>query len=62
MTSLKIISVPDILKGIINLPASKSISNRVLIIRYLSGWSGGIHNLSDATDTQLLNTIISSTI
>jgi 3-phosphoshikimate 1-carboxyvinyltransferase len=60
MTSLKIISVPDFLKGSIQLPASKSISNRVLIIRFLTGWRGGIHNLSDATDTKLLDGILSS--
>jgi 3-phosphoshikimate 1-carboxyvinyltransferase len=60
MTNLKIFSVPDILKGSIQLPSSKSISNRVLIIRYLSGWKGLIHNLSDATDTLLLNEILSS--
>jgi 3-phosphoshikimate 1-carboxyvinyltransferase len=60
MTNLIIISVPDILKGTINLPSSKSISNRVLIIRSLSGWNGSIHNLSDATDTLLLNEILTS--
>jgi 3-phosphoshikimate 1-carboxyvinyltransferase len=36
------------------LPASKSISNRVLIISALSGGKSTLHNLSDANDTQLM--------
>jgi 3-phosphoshikimate 1-carboxyvinyltransferase len=36
------------------LPASKSISNRVLIIRALCGQDFTIHNLSEAIDTQVL--------
>jgi 3-phosphoshikimate 1-carboxyvinyltransferase len=43
-----------ILKGEIILPASKSISNRALIIQYLSGNKLKLHNLSDADDTQLM--------
>ncbi len=38
----------------IALPASKSISNRALIINALSGGSGTIDNLSDCDDTQTL--------
>jgi 3-phosphoshikimate 1-carboxyvinyltransferase len=60
MTNLIIKSVPEILNGTINLPSSKSISNRVLIIRYLAGWNGLIHNLSEATDTILLDEILAS--
>ena len=60
MTNLSILSIPNVLKGTINLPSSKSISNRVLIIRYLSGWNGLIDNLSQATDTLLLNEILNS--
>lgn len=37
-----------------NLPASKSISNRVLILDALSGNRSTLHNLSDANDTQLM--------
>lgn len=37
-----------------NLPASKSISNRVLILSALSGNRSSLHNLSDANDTQLM--------
>ena len=44
-----------VLKGTANyLPASKSISNRVLIINALAGNTSVLHNLSDANDTQLM--------
>jgi 3-phosphoshikimate 1-carboxyvinyltransferase len=36
------------------LPASKSISNRVLIMNALAGSQSVLHNLSDANDTQLM--------
>ncbi len=36
------------------LPASKSISNRALIINALAGGKSALHNLSDANDTQLM--------
>jgi 3-phosphoshikimate 1-carboxyvinyltransferase len=36
------------------LPASKSISNRVLIMNALAGGTSPLHNLSDANDTQLM--------
>ncbi len=39
---------------VIDLPASKSISNRALIIRAISGHNFPIHNLSEADDTQQL--------
>lgn len=42
------------LKGSVNLPASKSIANRLLIIRSLSQHPFEISNLSDADDTQNL--------
>lgn len=38
----------------IHLPASKSISNRVLILRALAGGSAVIENLSDCDDTRVL--------
>ena len=38
----------------INLPGSKSISNRILIIKALSGLDFSIHNLSDSDDTKHL--------
>jgi 3-phosphoshikimate 1-carboxyvinyltransferase len=46
----------------INLPASKSESNRALIIQALATWQSGanitIHNLSEANDTLLLQKIL----
>lgn len=42
------------LQGKINLPASKSISNRVLIIQALCENSFQLNNLSDSTDTKVL--------
>nr|HMT30570.1 3-phosphoshikimate 1-carboxyvinyltransferase [Bacteroidia bacterium] len=46
------------IKAAINLPASKSISNRVLIIRALCGEKFAIYNLSTAADTVQLNEIL----
>ena len=40
------------------LPASKSISNRLLIIKALSGYLENIHNLSEAQDTETLLEIL----
>ena len=42
----------------INLPASKSISNRLLIMRALSGGVVGIENLSTADDTRILESAL----
>lgn len=54
-----ILSKPDkILKGKIALPSSKSISNRLLMIRALSGKDFAIDNLSEADDTGLLQKLI----
>lgn len=51
----------DQINGLVkNLPASKSISNRVLIIKALAGSTAQLHNLSDANDTQLMLRLISS--
>ena len=46
--------------GEIHPPASKSISNRALILRYLSGKKITIENCSDSDDTVLLKRILSS--
>jgi 3-phosphoshikimate 1-carboxyvinyltransferase len=43
------------------LPASKSISNRALIINALAGGKSALHNLSDANDTQLMLRLVNST-
>jgi len=48
------------LKGEITLDGSKSISNRVLIIRALSGLDFPIHGLADSKDTQTLIQLLSS--
>ncbi|MBC8487625.1 MAG: 3-phosphoshikimate 1-carboxyvinyltransferase [Bacteroidetes bacterium] len=46
------------LKGEISLPSSKSISNRVLIIRALSKKNFNIRNLSRADDTKLMQSLL----
>jgi len=43
------------LQGIIYLPASKSISNRLLMLKAISGKDFNISNLSEADDTKLLS-------
>jgi len=43
------------------LPASKSISNRALIINALAGGKSDLHNLSDANDTQLMLRLVNAT-
>lgn len=47
------------LKADIALPASKSISNRLLVLHYLSNKRIQITNLSEANDTRLLQSILS---
>lgn len=47
------------LRGIAQLPASKSESNRVLILQALAG-GGNLANLSDANDTQLMQRLLSA--
>jgi len=49
-----------IIEASIRLPASKSLSNRALLIRYLSGTDFSIHNLSQANDTVLLQRFLES--
>lgn len=49
-----IISPPENLKTTVKLPASKSISNRVLILNALSMSSHPVENLSDCEDTQVI--------
>ena len=48
------------LNGTLTLAGSKSISNRVLIIRALSGHSFDINCLANAKDTQLLQELLAS--
>ena len=42
----------------VNVPTSKSLSNRWLILNYLSNDSLNLHNLSSADDTMLLQTLL----
>lgn len=51
-------AVPEKLDTTIALPASKSLSNRGLILQALSQHSFAIHNLSEAEDTVLLQSIL----
>ena len=61
MKTVRIIKPDKTLKGKIQLPSSKSISNRLLIMQAVSGEKFSINNLSRADDTvilqKLLNTI-----
>ncbi len=41
-----------------NLPASKSISNRAIILDALAGFTSSLLNLSDANDTHLMRTLV----
>ncbi len=51
----------SVIKGIASyLPASKSISNRALIINALAGNTSQLENLSDANDTQLMLKLVNS--
>ncbi|MCL4131543.1 UNVERIFIED_CONTAM: hypothetical protein GTU68_000363 [Idotea baltica] len=47
--------------ALIDLPSSKSISNRLLIIDALSGFKSELTNLSQARDTDLMQTLLAST-
>ncbi len=57
----KIIAPENSIHVTINLPASKSLSNRALIIRALSGKDFEIKNLSEAEDTKILLRSLDST-
>ncbi len=48
------INAPETIHNIINLPASKSISNRALILNALSLSVSDIANLSDCDDTNVM--------
>ena len=59
MNSYKVSIAQDHLEGSIQLSGSKSISNRVLLIRALSGSDFKIDNLSDSDDTNTLLNLLS---
>ncbi len=60
MDEFKIQGPEGPLNGQVNLPGSKSISNRVLIINALSQHHNDISNLSDSDDTKILQSILNS--
>lgn len=59
--SIKLFSKKSFTGTIKNLPASKSISNRAIIIDALAGSKSQLINLSEANDTQLMKRLINST-
>lgn len=62
MTSYLNLSHTPTLKGtVLKLSSSKSISNRALILKALSGNQSTVSNLSDARDTVLMTKLVSST-
>ena len=58
--SIKLFHPTGVLRGKVQLPASKSESNRALIIQALSQVKITLHNLSDANDTVLLQRLLRS--
>ena len=60
MTDIRLYHPTGILNGIVRLPASKSLSNRALIINALSGSRCSINNLSDARDTVIMKHLLYS--
>jgi 3-phosphoshikimate 1-carboxyvinyltransferase len=58
--SIKLISAPEELSGSINLPISKSLSNRALVLEFLSGNEIDKLEISSANDSQLLKSILSN--
>jgi len=61
MSSVIVSHPTKIANGTIHLPASKSIANRLLLMKAIAGFSGlEIQNLSDARDTQILQNILAN--
>lgn len=60
MTAVITPPVNGMIKGEVHLPASKSISNRVLIIKAICESDFMINNLSDASDTSTLKSLLDS--
>ena len=57
---IEISSINKTIYGSVDLESSKSISNRLLIIKELCKTKFEIQNLSNATDTKILNEILDS--
>jgi 3-phosphoshikimate 1-carboxyvinyltransferase len=60
-TSINISHPTQILAGTVTLPASKSESNRALIIEALSGAGSQLNNLSEANDTRVITRLLQQT-
>lgn len=61
MNSVVVSHPTKVVEGVASLPASKSISNRLLILKAVAGFTDvEINNLSDARDTQILQNILSN--
>ncbi|HXD92647.1 MAG TPA: 3-phosphoshikimate 1-carboxyvinyltransferase [Bacteroidia bacterium] len=61
MSSIILSHPTKVVKGIVNLPASKSIANRLLLMKAVAGFTDiEIHNLSNARDTQILQGILNN--
>ena len=61
MQPIKLTHTTQTTNGTVNLPASKSISNRLLLMRAVAGFTDvEIHNLSNARDTQILESILNN--
>jgi 3-phosphoshikimate 1-carboxyvinyltransferase len=61
MSSIMLSHPTKVVTGTVNLPASKSIANRLLLMKAVAGFTDvEIHNLSNARDTQILNSILST--
>lgn len=59
MSLITVSAQQQIIRGTVKLPASKSISNRLLIIDFLSKQPLQINNISEADDTQLMQQLLS---
>lgn len=59
-TYLNIPEAPETLQGTVDLPSSKSLSNRALIFEALAKHDLNLQNLSHAQDTQLLKSLLAS--
>lgn len=55
---LRLVGTPKAINGTVHLPASKSISNRLLVLQALAPQQVSIENLSDARDTQVLKSLL----
>ncbi|MGZ3866903.1 MAG: 3-phosphoshikimate 1-carboxyvinyltransferase [Bacteroidia bacterium] len=60
MSSVVVSHPSKIINGTVTLPASKSIANRLLLMRAVAGFDVEINNLSNARDTVILNGILSN--